>query len=113
AQKSKISDILTNLQAISNNFKNNNEQITQIFANLQTVTDNAARLNFTETMAKADQAVADFQSIANEIQAGKGSIGKLLNDEALYQHLADASKSLDELIVDMKERPGRYVHFSV
>lgn len=112
-QKTKIADILTNLEAISRNFKDNNEQITHIFANLEKVSDNAARMDFASTMKKADKAVSDFQEIANALNRGEGSIGKLLNDEALYKNLADASESLDELISDMKARPSRYVHFSV
>lgn len=112
-QKSKISEILSNMEAISKNFKDNNEQITRIFANLEKVSDNAARMDFASTMAKTDKAVSDFQEIANAINNGEGSIGKLLNDEALYNNLSDASKSLDELIIDMKARPSRYVHFSV
>lgn len=112
-QKSKISEILSNLEAISKNFKDNNEQITHIFANLEKVSDNAAKMDFASTMAKTDKAVSDFQEIANSINNGEGSIGKLLNDEGLYNNLTDASKSLDELIIDMKTRPSRYVHFSV
>ena len=113
SQKSKISEILSNLESISRNFNENNEQITQIFANLEKVSDQAAKMDFASTMEKANQAVSDFQGIAESIHNGEGSIGKLLNDEALYNNLSDASKSLDALIVDMKARPSRYVHFSV
>jgi len=113
AQKSKISGILTNLESISTNFNNNNQKLTTIFANLETVSDKAARLNFEETMNKANMAVADLQSVVDNINNGNGSLGKLLNDENLYHNLEDASKSLDNLIIDVKENPKRYVHFSV
>lgn len=112
-EKSKISGILTNLESISRNFNNNNEKLTQIFANLETVSDNAARLNFEETMNKANTAVASLQSVADSINNGSGSLGKLINDNNLYNNLEDASKSLDNLIIDVKENPKRYVHFSV
>jgi phospholipid/cholesterol/gamma-HCH transport system substrate-binding protein len=112
-EKSKISGILTNMESISSNFNNNSERLNHIFANLETVSDNAARLNFEETMNKANMAVADLQSVVNNIESGKGSLGKLLNDEQLYNNLEDASKSLDNLIIDVKENPKRYVHFSV
>ena len=112
-EKSKISGILTNMESISSNFNNNSEKLNQIFANLETVSDNAARLNFEETMTKANMAVADLQLVVNDINGGKGSLGKLLKDEELYNNLEDASKSLDNLIIDVKENPKRYVHFSV
>lgn len=113
AEKSKISGILTNLESISKNMEQNNTRISAVFANMETITDNAAKLDFTETMAKADKAVADLQSITNNLNQGDGSLGKLLNDDSLYNNLEDASKSLDKLIVDMKENPKRYLHFSV
>jgi len=112
-EKSKISGILSNMESISSNFNNNSEKLNQIFANLETVSDNAARLNFEETMTKANMAVADLQLVVNDINSGKGSLGKLLKDEELYNNLEDASKSLDNLIIDVKENPKRYVHFSV
>lgn len=112
-QKSKISGILTNMESISTNFNNNNETLTRIFTNLETVSDKAARLNFEETMNKANMAVADLQSAVDSINSGKGSLGKLLNDDKLYKNLEDASKSLDNLIIDVKENPKRYVHFSI
>jgi len=112
-QKSKISGILTNMESISANFSNNNEKLTRIFANLETVSDKAARLNFEETMNKANMAVSDLQLVVDSINNGKGSLGKLLNDDELYNNLEDASKSLDNLIIDVKQNPKRYVHFSV
>lgn len=113
AEKSKISGILTNLESISTNMEQNNARISAVFANMETITDNAAKLDFTQTMAKADKAVADLQSITSNLNEGDGSLGKLLNDDSLYNNLEDASKSLDKLIIDMKENPKRYLHFSV
>jgi phospholipid/cholesterol/gamma-HCH transport system substrate-binding protein len=112
-EKSKISGILTNVELITSNLKDNNERINAIFNNLESVSDQAAKANFTETIAKANLAVADFQSIVDGINKGNGSLGKLLNDEELYTNLEDASKSLDNLIIDMKQNPNRYIHFSI
>jgi phospholipid/cholesterol/gamma-HCH transport system substrate-binding protein len=112
-QKSKISGILTNMESISANFSNNNEKLSNIFANLETVSDKAARLNFEETMNKANMAVSDLQLVVDSINNGRGSLGKLLNDDELYNNLEDASKSLDNLIIDVKQNPKRYVHFSI
>jgi phospholipid/cholesterol/gamma-HCH transport system substrate-binding protein len=112
-EKSKISNILTNVELITNNFKENNERISLIFNNLESVSDQAAKANFTQTIDKANLAVADFQALIDGINKGNGSIGKLLNDDNLYTNLQDASKSLDDLIIDLKENPSRYVHFSV
>src|SRR5690606_3151133 len=53
-QKSKLSGILSNMEAISTNFKNNNEQITNIFKNLENISDQAAKADFAQTMENAN-----------------------------------------------------------
>lgn len=81
--------------------------------NLESITDQVAKANFQQTIDSANAAVADLQSIVNNINSGKGSVGMLLNDEELYNNLNNASKNLDNLMIDLKENPGRYVHFSI
>ena len=48
-----------------------------------------------------------------DLESGKGSAGKLLKDDALYNNLSGASKELELLLSDMKKNPKRYVHFSL
>lgn len=112
-ESSRISAIFGNLENITTNLKNNNAQINDILANINTVTDKFAALNFQATMDNANKAVADMQSAVDKVNRGEGSIGKLINDEALYNNLANAAKNLDNLMIDIKANPKRYVHFSV
>jgi len=112
-QRTKLSNILSNVEAISANFKNNGEKINNVLSNLENVTDQVAKANFKQTIDSANAAVADLQSIVNNINEGKGSVGLLLNDEELYDNLNNASKNLDNLMIDLKQHPGRYVHFSI
>lgn len=112
-QRTKLANILSNVEAISANFKNNNDRITNILNNLDSVTDQVAKANFQQTITSANTAVADLQHIVDNINNGKGSVGLLLNDEKLYNNLNNASKNLDNLMIDLKQNPGRYVHFSI
>lgn len=112
-ERNRISHIMGNVESITDNLKNNNERIGSVLANLDSITDQVAKANFAQTILSANKAMADFQSITDRINRGEGSIGMLLNDEQLYNNLNQASQNLEELIADMKNRPGRYVHFSV
>ncbi|MCL4639961.1 MULTISPECIES: MlaD family protein [Olivibacter] len=112
-QRTKLSNILSNVESISANFKNNGERITSILTNMESVTDQVAKANFQQTIQNANAAVADLQHIVDNINNGKGSVGLLLNDEELYNNLNNASKNLDCLMIDLREHPSRYVHFSV
>lgn len=112
-ERVRISDIMASVESIASNLEQNNEQITGLLTNLNDITDQVAQANFAQTIQGANQAIADFQSIIDKINNGEGSIGLLVNDETLYNNLKDASKNLDELMIDLKEHPGRYIHFSV
>lgn len=112
-ERVRVSDIMANIESITANVQQNNEQITGLLTNLNQITDQVARANVANTIHDANKAVADFQKIVDRINSGEGSIGLLINDTALYDNLRNASENLDALMIDLKANPGRYVHFSI
>jgi phospholipid/cholesterol/gamma-HCH transport system substrate-binding protein len=112
-ERVRFSDIMAHVESITANINKNNEQITGLLTNLNEITDQVARANVANTLADANKVVADIQQIVNKINEGEGSIGLLINDPKLYDNLQNASKNLDELMLDLKKNPGRYVHFSI
>ncbi len=112
-ESSRISGIFANLENITSNLKGNNQKINDILMNINTVTDKFAAMNFQITIDNANKAVADMQSAVDKINRGEGTLGKLITDDELYRNLANASKNLDNLMIDLKENPKRYVHFSI
>ncbi len=112
-ESSRLSSILGNVEAITANFKNNGAKINEILHNLGSVSDQVAALNFKQTVDNANAAMADLQSMIASLKEGKGSLGLLLNDERMYHNLNNAAKNLDNLMIDLKANPKRYVHFSV
>lgn len=109
----RIAAILSNAESISLNLKNNNEKINAILNNINTITDQVAAANFKQTLDNANKAVSDLQGIVTKVNNGEGTLGLLVNDTKMYDNLNNASKNLDNLIIDLKENPKRYVHFSV
>jgi phospholipid/cholesterol/gamma-HCH transport system substrate-binding protein len=47
------------------------------------------------------------------MNAGKGTVGKMLKDEALYNNLSQTSKELELLLQDVRLNPTRYVNVSL
>ncbi|MFC1223271.1 MULTISPECIES: MlaD family protein [Pedobacter] len=113
SESARIEAIFKNVEGITANLNNNNQKISDILTNINTVTDKFAAANFKQTLDNANNAIADLQSVISGIKSGKGSLGLLLNDDKMYQNLNNASKNLDELMIDLKANPKRYVHFSV
>src|SRR5690606_33714493 len=75
----RLQNILANVESISKNLRDNNEQITGILANIEKVTDQAAAANLQETLTNANQATEQLAALMEKIQKGEGSLGALLN----------------------------------
>jgi len=112
-EKSKLAKIFSNVESITANLKNNNEEISTIVKNFANISDSLAKADIASTLGKADTALLQFNQILTTINSGKGSIGQLLHNDTLYQNIENASYHLSRLMRDMHENPKRYVHFSV
>jgi len=64
--------------------------------------------NLSNTVKNLDEMILKFNQLASGLEAGKGSMGKLLKDDALYDNLENASKELQLLLLDIKLHPARY-----
>lgn len=113
SERIRFSKIMQNLESITNNFKNNNDKINNILANLDHLSNDLSKTEIKATIDNANQAMQDVQAITSKINNGEGSIGLLLNDDKLYNNLNNASAELDNLIKDVKERPGKYIRLSI
>ena len=73
----------------------------------------AQQLAEEEVAAKIARTVDGLNVLMERLKAGEGTVGKLLDDPALYDSLTVASGNLAALLSDVKQYPGRYVHFSL
>ncbi|MBK8956243.1 MAG: MCE family protein [Saprospiraceae bacterium] len=67
----------------------------------------------TTTVEASKQSITQLNQALSDINNSKGSLGKLINDPALYQNLTKTSKNLDLLLQDLRLNPRRYIHVSV
>jgi phospholipid/cholesterol/gamma-HCH transport system substrate-binding protein len=95
------------------NFNTILENSKHITNNLKQLSDSLSNANIAATVAKFHKTISDLDAVLTDIKSGKGSVGKLLNDEQLYTNFTNASKELEELLRDMKLHPKRFVHFSL
>ena len=65
------------------------------------------------TIDKLSLTADKLNGIISGIQNGEGSLGKLAKDEQLYNNLNASSTNLNNLILDLKTNPKRYLNFSV
>jgi phospholipid/cholesterol/gamma-HCH transport system substrate-binding protein len=113
AQTGHINGILANAETVSGNLKVTTAGLNNVTANFQKFSGDLANGNIKQTLDNANKAVADLQATIANINSNKGSLGLLLNDDKLYKNLQETSYSMNELFIDLKANPKRYVHFSV
>ncbi|MHA3787091.1 MlaD family protein [Flavobacterium hauense] len=82
-------------------------------ANFAKLSDSIDAANIAQTVRNLEGSLAKVDNLMNEVNSGKGTLGKLMKDDAMYNNLNGASKELKELLADFKANPKRYVHFSV
>ena len=97
--KNKLENTLTNVEDIS--------------SNLSVFTDSIAKINLSKTMNQLQETIGTMNNVISGLESGKGSMGKLLNDDGLYDNLEGATKQIEALLSDMRLNPKRYIHFSL
>ena len=112
-QTEHINGILSNADDASSNLKESTAHLTGITTNFEKVSNDIAAANLKQTLDNANKAMADLQATIAKINNSQGSLGLLLNDDKMYKNLNDASANLNNLFIDIKAHPKRYVSFSV
>lgn len=112
-QKGRLASILSNVESISSNFKDNNKQLSRIINNFATLSDTLVKADFARVISNTSATMAQTNEIMTKINSGKGSIGMLINNDSLYRKLDKASLELGLLLEDVKLNPHRYIHISV
>lgn len=112
-QKQRIGDILGKIDELSTALAKNSKQLGNAINNISTITDSLAKANLKGAIDNADSTLYYTAQVFEKINKGKGSLGMLANDTALYVKLTGATNQLGALLQDMRLHPGRYVHFSL
>lgn len=97
--KGQINGVVTNFNKMSNNFNK--------------ISDSLSKADLGKTVRNLNQTLAKVDGIMSNLNSGKGTAGKLLNDDALYNNLSKTSKELELLLQDVRLYPTRYVNVSL
>jgi len=90
-----IPAILKNVEALTAKFSEAGTQVNQI------------------DFASLNKTLNELETLSVKLNSPNNSMGLLLNDKSLYLNLNSTAQSANTLLLDLKERPKRYVHFSL
>lgn len=89
------------------------DNVNTITVDLKKVSSDLNKIQFAELFTRIDRTVNNLQIFSEKINSNEGTIGKLLNDKSMYDNINTTVTSVNNLVVDLKENPKRYVHFSL
>jgi len=89
------------------------EKADDVLANTNTLTKNLSDLDIAMTMAKVNNTLQNVEEMTAKLNSNEGTIGLLMRDQDLYRNAASTMGHVDSLMIDLKQHPKRYVHFSL
>lgn len=110
AEKHNLRAALDDLTGFASMLGQNAPRVDSIVGNLNRISGELADAGFARRL---NEAVGEVNGLLEKIGSGEGTVGKLLNDPALYDSLNEASDNLSSLLANLQQYPGRYVHFSL
>ena len=105
-----IEETLTSKNTQINNTIDNFEKIS---SNLSNVSDELNSFGLTSVLSNLEVSVDGISSIVDKLDSDNSTLGKLINEDEVYNNLNSSIESLNILINDIKTNPKKYVHFSV
>lgn len=113
---------IKNIESITTNLKESNQQIKNILANSEDITKDLKEADVQNlvgetkvtmqklqtTLASSDKAIADLSALLQSLKSGDGAIPMLLNDKEFAANLETTVKNLDFFLRDLRLHPERY-----
>ena len=102
-----------NIERLSSMLNENRDELNRVFDNLANISDTVALSNAGNAIRNLNSAAERLDAMTIALESGEGTLGKLITNDSLYNEVNHAVLSLDRLLEDIKERPGRYVEISI
>jgi phospholipid/cholesterol/gamma-HCH transport system substrate-binding protein len=112
-QTGSIAQSMNNVNKFTKNLSENNERINQSINNVTKATENFSKADLVGSVDQLKTAIGNLNALVAKINSDEGSLGKLINDKALYNNLNNTIRSANILVDDLRVHPKRYVNISV
>lgn len=99
--RAEVDSIIVDSRAAASNVRDVSEEVARTTGELRT------------TLSRADSTFARLSRIAGRVDAGEGTLGRLLSDTIFITRAGDALLELQTLLEDFRENPSRYVRLSI
>lgn len=117
ASLASLSEALDNTRTLTASLNDllseNSDNIRGITGKIDTLLDSLSAADLGRTVDELNATLQALHSIAEKIDSGEGTMGRLLNDRQMYTGLIQTIGSLEALLDDVKAHPKRYINVTV
>lgn len=114
AELNKVTSQVNGMLATNNQKINNTlSSAEKASSDMAKITADLEKAKLAETVNNLEATLSNVNKMLVDMQSGKGTMGKLMKDEALYNNLSKTSKELELLLQDVRLHPTRYVNVSL
>ena len=111
-QKHNLSASISNMKEMTDQFNKDSKDLGNIIHNFSAISDSIKPAEIKSTLNHLDKTVAGLETLLTNVNEAKGSLGMMIKDSILYNQLAESSNNLNQLLIDLKKNPHRYLKFS-
>lgn len=113
SEEGTLKEVVANINTLSQTLENSSQNIENIIGNVETFTDSLSKADIPLLVNNLSITMEKLNGTLAKVNDGKGTLGKLVHDEELYNSLSEASLNLSVLLEDLQKNPERYVQFSL
>ena len=99
----------------NNDLKINNTigNIESISSNMEKITDSIAKTSLKQTISNLEKSIEGINKSVQDLNSDSSSLGLLIRNDEFYKKLNSSVNDLNQLLIDLKNNPKRYIHFSI
>ncbi|MFK7059338.1 MlaD family protein [Flavobacterium oreochromis] len=101
--------LATNQKSLNHSLSN----IEKITTDFSKVSNELEKAELGKTLKNLEGTLVNVNKLMADMQAGQGTLGKAMKDEAMYNNFTKAAKELELLLQDVRLHPTRYVNVSL
>ncbi len=84
-----------------------------VLDNTNKLTGKLSEVDVEGTMASVNATLTNVKELTRRLNSNEGTLGLLMRDPSLYNNLSSTMRDADSLMVNLRQHPKRYVHFSL
>lgn len=108
-----IKGITGNINTLTSSLTDTERKVKDLMVKLNTLGDTVNKAQIGSALRATQKSLTELTTTLQSVNKGEGTMGQLAKNDSLYKNLNASSEALAKLLNDFRERPKRYVHFSL